>query len=509
MEIEEVKKKSRILLISADDIILESLKNKGYQNIDHFKSRILASRYYEKYPQRLSQYHAVILGSTVLVGMDYLEKEILYLEKKYGTILLNLKEEKEYQAEFNYGKSKASFTGNLDNLLDKLAEFLKNNHSLERNYIPLTFVPIPVKENLNVIVPKFKRSLKILYLSEQKDMTSWSDIVKELLGVKITFLKVNKEDITHFILNSLGDYDIIIGSKMPSLNLLGLGIECQEQLKKSGRCQTLLMTTDSNPIIEFNEDGEVLKGGFASVVDLKYVFSNKSEELAKEEEIKIPVLREDLPYNMAKRSTISNTLATISVAVNLYDEKLKNLGYLGISDNDLKNPLDYQIAYEEVKLAYEEEKEEKLKALKIFDNLMLLVSRYLSYQKRGLIKGALDDLDIIEYKEEIIIESYYNERPYIILTIPLGRPENNLRTFKMQIPSKKGMLTSPLERGIYTPKYEKVNGVPERLSDIEAGYLLNLVKKVEMTLSPIINEAIALEGNKGQKRSRNRGQKKR
>ena len=139
----------------------------------------------------------------------------------------------------------------------------------------------------------------------------------------------------------------------------------------------------------------------------------------------------------------------------------------------------------------------------------MLVSQYLSYQKRGLIKSTLEDLGIVEFNKEIIIESYYNKRPYMILTIPLGIPENNLRTFKIQIPSKKGMLTSPLERGIYTPKYEKVKGIPERLSDIEAGYLLNLVKKVEMTLSPIINEAIALEGNKCQKRSRNRGQKKR
>ena len=508
MEIEEVKKKSRILLINDNDIILESLKMQGYQNIDHFKSRILASRYYEKYPQRLSQYHAIILGSAVTMGMDYLEKEIPYLEKKYGTVLLNLKKEKEYKAEFNYGKSKSSFAGNLDNLLDKLAEFLKSNHSLERNYIPLTFTPIPVKENLNVIVPKFKRSLKILYLSEQKAMAYWNNIVQKLLGVKVTFLKVNREDIAHFVFNSLGDYDIIIGSKMPSLNLLDLGVECQEQLKKSGRCQTLLMTMDSNPIIELNEDGKILKGGFASIVDLKYTFSNENQKTSREE-IKMPVLRKNLPYNMDESSEISDALAAFSVAVNLYDENLRSLGHLGIMDNDLQNSLEYQIAYEEVKLAYEEEKGEKLKPIKIFDNLTLLVSQYLSYQKRGLIKGTLEDLGIVEFNKEIIIESYYNKRPYIILTIPLGIPENNLRTFKIKIPSKKGMLTSPLERGIYTPKYEKFKGIPERLSDIEAGYLLNLVKKVEMTLNPIINEAIALEGNKCQKRSRNRGQKKR
>lgn len=504
MEVEEIKKKSRILLISEDNTILDGLKRQGYENIDHFKSRILASRYYEKCIPRLSQYHVIIMGSSVKAGRDYLDNEIPYLEKKYGTITVNIFEE-ESKAEFSYNKTISSFRGSVGYLLDKIPFFLEANHTLERNYIPLSFTPIPERENLNVIVPRFKSNLKVLYLSKQNE-NDWSDIVRDTLGVQFTHLSLDSADIWHSVLNSLGDFDIILGSNLAFVNLFDLGIECSEQVKKTGRCQTLLMKMESNPISELDEDGEVLKNGFASSVHLKYLFSTRKGEISDPEEINIPVLREDLPYNAEERRIVSNLLAATSVAVNLYDEKLRSLGYMGINDNDLSKPLDYQIAYEEVSLAYEEEKRELLKPIQCFDHLTELVSQYLFYQKKGLIKGSLVDLDIIEFNKSYIIESYYNERLYSILTIPIGKPERNYRTFKLQIPSKKGMLTSPVERGLYTPRYEKVKGIFPRPNDMEASYLLNLIRKVEMALTPLVEEVISPE--KGKKRSLNRGQEK-
>lgn len=152
-------------------------------------------------------------------------------------------------------------------------DILLINHTLEKLGIKNEeFVPIQDYINPNRLpLPNKKTDLKILYLDANlrpiKDKEITSRIAEEL-QLNITFEEDNNSGLGKYVQNHLGDYDIIIVSRMYSGNLLKMNYESKEQCKDTGRDLTLLVSYDNDSLQQFNDDKSL---GFE--IGLKYKFA--------------------------------------------------------------------------------------------------------------------------------------------------------------------------------------------------------------------------------------------
>lgn len=529
---ESILKDANILLISDEEEDYNELINYGFQNIDYFKSIIRADKYFSKHPKQLEKYHIILKGNQYVQrccfeGDVKLDNTLWDLRNNRKVLFTPLKRYKysnhsEYTAYLSDFKSTREWDTEEDSyskVLDRIIENSLINHIFKiDNLKDKKSVPIEDYVNSNrLTLPTKKSDLKILYLDSININESAKEIAQKL-GLNITFKEDNNYSLGRYIKSHLGDYDIIIASSSYSSSILRMNNESTEQCKDTGRQLTLLVTYKNQSIPKSDEDGIFVSDGIGDKIELQYVFGgnlSNSQDIVNKE---FRVLRK--PYEPLKfeswkqhwekyvRSQEIDMKSIIEEAVHLYNEKLLENNCQPLRDFDLTTAKTYDEEYDKIDKKEAERQYQALEPIHTFDSLRSKIITYLRYKNQGLISDNLDGLKITETSDGICVENNYQGRTLCTIIISKQYKQDNLRVFTIQTINKKGQLGNPEIVGIYTRKYENLEGTPNRPNELQMNAIIATKKKVDALIVPQNIKPLNNSDNKVKQKSRIFGKKK-
>lgn len=504
---EIVLDKANVLLISDMQEDYDELKRYGFKNVDFFKSIIRADKYFSEHPEELQKYHIILKGNQNVQKCCFnssvdLDNKISLLREDPHVLVVNYytwgkKNHSVFEAHLwdyhkwrNWYASEQTYT----DFFDKIVEGTLIIHSLDKERVKdELFVPIKDYINPNRLpLPTKKSDLKILYLKEFL-VSDYAYDIAEKLGLNITFLEDNNSTLGKYVKNNLGDYDIIIASKLFSRNLVDMNIESCEQSKDTGRELTLLVSYEDKSLKLFDEDKNDYKM-LGSEIFLKYSFggilANDLESHNKNFRVlgkPVDFISEDIGGYLI--DDIACMTGIISAAISEYNAELLRMNKPPIKDMDIKTVEEFDEEYESVEKEIEERKEIELSPIKRFDDIRNTVSRYLGYKNSGLITENPEGLNITEGKKGIRVENIDQGKTISAITILNGYKKNTLRVFTIQTLLGNGNLSKPETIGLYTKKYEENKRIPKRPSKRQEDTLLALYRKIDAVLCPLNDEA--------------------
>ena len=507
-------KEGNILLISDNEEDYHELVSYGFQNIDYFKSIIRADKYFSKHPKQLEKYHIIIKGHQIAprysMDSDIKLEPTLYELKNQGKVIFTSLDRYDYPTRYvGYFRDFQSIRGweiqedSYAKALDRIIENALINHILEIvNLKGKTFHPIIDYINPNRLpLPRKKSELKILYL-DSKNISMYKDVIASRLGLNITFKEDNNYGLERHALRNLGEYDIIIATSLYSERLLYMNTESTEQCKDTGRELTLFVTYKTDSISQFDEDMEIDNQGFGDKIELQYSFggtyASSQQAFSKEFRVLRGTLESLNPGYWEKhtKSKETDTQSIIEAAVHIYNDQLLKCQQPSLSDLDLKSPEEYDVAYEEVNQTEQGRKRQALEPIKTFNNLMMETTRYLRYQEQGLVPDNTDGINITETTDEITIQNIFQGRILCSITFAKRYRQENLRVFKIQTMTKKGNLGAPEMVGLYTRKYENVEGIPQRANEAQMNAIVATKKKIDITIPQLSQSALTSSNSK-------------
>ncbi len=493
---------ANVLLISENKEDYDELVKYGFQNIDYFRSSIRADQYFAKYPERLNKYHIVLWGYSSIRYCCYggdveLEKKTTILRDTKNILEVSLHYDENELGVNLYDHKRRDLTvkeTSYTTIFDRIIENTFINRTLDRVQI---FGKIPKYfDYINpsrIPLPKMKSDLKILYLDPIM-VNKYASAIARNLGLNVTFEADNNCVLGEYVKNHLGDYDIIIASSSYSSNLLNMDIECTEQCKDTGRNLTLLVSYQYNRIRQRNEDDIYDDQG--SEIEIFYKYAGNFAPNTESHQTEFRVLRkpseiihkdeEDKEYY---ENEVASIMGILGSSINIYNDALLQNNKPAINDLDLKTAKELDQEYEIGEKQEIKRKNVALAPIRAFDEIRYDVSFYLDYKKKGLITQKPKDLKITESETEIKVENIYQGRVFCTITFSKDYPQENLRIFEIQTMSKKGTLSSPQTIGLYTKKYENLEGVPSRPDERQANALLSIQKKINIVLNPLNEEA--------------------
>lgn len=505
---EKFLNKGNVLLISDIQEDYDELIKYGFKNVNYFKSIIRADSYFSKQPKELEKYHIIIKGNQNVQHCCFdgdvpLDVEIRKLRDCNYILTLSLnKYVYDDHTEF------ATYLGDRHNhrnwdikeltykdIFDRIVENTLINHTLEKAKLEDTkFVSIEDKINPNRLpLPKKKSDLKILCLDSTADRTySYYNKMANILGLNITFKEDNNCSLGRYVKSNLGEYDIIIVTRLYSGNILSMNYESTQQCKDTGRDLTLFVAHDDHlwGVDSDLADGINFNYVYGGMLAPNYEYHNKEVAILKQS---IDIDAEDESRKEYFESECSKMRGIIEASVNFYNQALAQMGKPPISDLDLKTAeelnQDYNNAYENKKAKEEAE----LAPIELFDNIIYSISNYLKYLKKGFITESPEGLKITENTEIIKVENIYQGRTMCVIIFSKDYKKGDLRIFDIQTISKKGNLLEPQTIGVYTSKYEKVEGIPSRPNEVQANALVSIRKKINIALIPLLDDACKKE----------------
>lgn len=511
-ELKENKEKAlntaNVLLISENQEDYDELVKYGFKNVDYFKSLIRADQYFTKYPERLNKYHIVLKGYTCIHKFAYLKFEgtINNLDNNNHILATpihryNYSDNTEFVAYLidkinwrEYTAEEPTYTA----ILDKIVENTLINHIIDKDKISAPKYIDYINPN-RLPLPNTKSKLKILYL-DTLSVNKYSNDIAESLGLNVTFKEDNNNSLKEYVKSHLGEYDIIIASNLYSRSLLDMNIESTEQCKDTGRDLVLLVSYKDNPILQYDEDNGIFNDGMGSVINLYYKFAGNIAPDAKYRQKEFRVLRkssefihEDKQYKVSYENDITCIKSILSASINIYNDALLQNKKPTINDLDMKTAEEFDNEYKIVDKQEEERKEAALKPIRAFDNIIYTVFNYLYYRKNGLITQIPEGLKITEKNDKIKVEIIYQNKTLGAITFSKDykqyQMKRNLRVFEIQTISKKGILSNPQTIGVYTRKYENIEGIPSRPDEKQANFLSSIEKKINCCVKPLNNKA--------------------
>ena len=507
---DKVLSTANILLVSDIQDDYDELVKYGFKNVDYFKSIIRADQYFSKHPEELEKYHIILKGNQNVQHCCF--DGDVELDRKFSDLRdrKHILEPCLHRYDYSDHMELVSYLSDSINhrswdtkeqsytdIFDRIVENTLINHTLDKVGLEdKKFVPIQDYINPNRLpLPAKKSDLKILYLDSVIVNKYANDIAKQL-GLNITFKEDNNCSLGRYIKTHLGDYDIIIVSRLYSDSLLGMNIESTEQCKDTGRDLTLLVTYNDDSIWQFDEDDISDYLGIGSKIKLNYRYAGNLAIDSERHNKVFRVLRksadfvsEDEEHRKYYESDIACIIGIIGASINAYNNALLQMNKTSISDLDIKSAEEFDKEYEIVDKKEEERKEAALAPIRSFDSIRYAVSSYLNYRKKGLISQLPEGLKITEDKNGIKVENIYQGRTFCTITFPKEYKQKNLRIFEIQTLSKKGNLSAPETIGLYTRKYENLESVPNRPDERQANALLSIDKKINVALRPLNDEA--------------------
>ena len=505
---EKVLNTANVLLISENQEDYDELVKYGFKNVDYFKSLIRADQYFTKYPERLYKYHIVLKGYTCIHKFAYLKFEgtINNLDNNNHILATpihryNYSDRTEFVAYLSdkinwreYTAEEPTYTA----VLDKIVENTLINHITDKVKISAPKYIDYINPN-RLPLPNTKSKLKILYL-DTLSVNKYSNDIAESLGLNVTFKEDNNNSLKEYVKSHLGEYDIIIASNLYSRSLLDMNIESTEQCKDTGRDLVLLVSYKDNSILQYDEDNGIFNDGIGSVINLCYKFAGNIAPDAKHRQKEFRVLRkssefihEDEQYKVSYENDVTCIKSILSASINIYNDALLQNKKPTINDLDMKTAEEFDNEYKIVDKQEEERKEAALKPIRAFDNIIYTIYNYLYYRKNGLITQIPEGLKITEKNDKIKVEIIYQNKTLGAITFSKDykqyQMKRNLRVFEIQTISKKGILSNPQTIGVYTRKYENIEGIPSRPDEKQANFLSSIEKKINCCVKPLNNKA--------------------
>lgn len=472
---EEALEKLNILIISNNECDYEEVRKMGFKNISYFKSIIVADKYFKDNPDELAKYNLIITGEQKVQrvcfhGETDLNHQIDHRPIEVGHIYVyNFNESTEYDVYFNcksYSSDSMEVIMNmyLDMLLehDELCAKIK---SQETN--PLNISEVPKKD-----YPTSKKDLHVLFLVSGCVNTESIESSAEELGMDVTFIHDSNSALGKSVIHHIGEYDIIIASNIYSGNLINMNEEFTEQGKLTGLRLGVVATYENESIYTPTSDNnytfdlhgyELLYKSALGGIDAQNKGVNKDC---------FRVLKN--PKYLLAKSLIERALVD-------YHCELKLINGVGLNDVDPDNFKHYSEDYKKVEDTYEQEKEEYLNQVRIYDSIVSEVKKYLHNKEKGRIKTPLNDLSIKETEDGIIIEAFTFGRRICVLTLSKNEDNKN-RIFYLQTMKENGSLTGDCELSLY-PVEKKLNIA--RPNEKQMAVLSGLWKKIEKNLVPI------------------------
>lgn len=499
---EKVLNEANVLIISDIQADYDELIKYGFKNVDYFKSIIRADTYFAKNPEELQKYHIIIKGNQNVQhccfdGDVKLDRTIDRLrdEKHILEIFLHRYDYSDhielvtYLDDCNNHRSWDTNETTYSDAFDRIVENTLINHTLEKVDLKNTkFVPIQDKINPNRLsLPTKKSDLKILYL-DTISVNGLATRISEELELNITFKEDSNCSLGRYVKNHLGDYDIIIASWLYSGNLLYMNAESTEQCKDTGRELTLLVSYDDVcwGVDRDLEDGIKLNYRFGGNIAPNSDFHSKEFSVLRRQ---IEIDEKNEYWKKYRQIEYSQMRAIIEAAVNFYNDSLIQIGKKPISDLNFKTADELNNEYVLVIENERKRKEAELALIRLFDNIRYSITSYLNYRKNGLINQTPEGLNITEGKDGIKVENIYQGRTLCSIVFPKDYKHDNLRIFEIQTLSKKGTLSSPQTIGVYTSKYENLEGIPNRPDEKQESALISIEKKINVALRPLYEEA--------------------
>lgn len=507
--IKNVLDNANVLLISDIEEDYQELVKARFKNIDYFKSIVRADNYFQKHPDELKKYHIILKGNQNVQRCCFnarvdLEDTIEIVSKanhalvttisrynyvNYSDLLINLEDIRNGGKWFRKEKT-------YQDMIKRIIENVLLNHTLERIKVEEKFAPILDYVNPNrLALPTKKKDLKILYL-DSISVNKYAQDLAKYLGLNVTFLEDDNSSLGENVKRHLGDYDIIIASKMYSNTLIDMNKESTEQAKDTGRELALLVCYADHTIKLYDEDGECDYHGFGSKIDLQFAFGGNLAKDYNPQEIIFRTLRKHYPFIDEEGEFINyneNSLSCIEsilgVSLNVYNDALLELSETGLTNLDLEDAKTLDSKYASIEDEEEKRKATALAPINSFDNMRSLVLSYLHYRHRGLIKKDITGLNIYEYPDNIRIENIYQGRALCAITFAREYRNNNLRVFTVETLSNKGYLREPENVGLYTQKYDNYQFIPNKPNEKQAKALESIYQKVFTLLSPVVEEA--------------------
>ena len=502
---------ANVLLISDDNEDEEELRKYGFKNVDCFKSIIRANNYFLKHPDELYKYHIIIKGNQnvqdcCFYGDVELDNTISRINKDNCIITPKINKytyDKEttfsclYLFDSIHGRSCNMEEHTYKAAYDRIVENAFINHVLDQNKMTFNLFK-PIKDYINpnrLPLPTKKSKIRILYLDSIR-VNEYAEEIANKLGLNITFIEDGNFTLGRDVKNHLGDYDIIIGSKSYSRNLIKMNNESTEQCKDTGRDLTLLVTYEYDTISQFDEDHIHDMNGIGSRIRLNYTYGGNyaiDSDLHKKD---FKILRKN--YNIIRtgenlgkytENEIACIRGIVCASVHAYNEALLKNCKLAINDLDLKSVDTFNKEYNLVDMIEEHRKKVALAPINTFDKTTSIVFHYLNYYKDGLINQTPKGLIISEKGNSVVVNNI--EQGNTISTISFSKEvtTNNLRIINIQTLSENGDLNPQETIGLYTRKYEGKDGIPNRPSKNQEKELKAIYDKIELELNPLIDLA--------------------
>lgn len=513
---------ANVLLISDIQKDYDEIIKYGFKNVDYFKSIIRADKYFAEHPKELQKYHIILRGNQnvqhcCLDGAVELDRTIRELSNRTHILETSLciydtlNKIVTYLGDNNNHRDWVTEEQTYTDIFDRIVENTLINHTLEKvklknkkfeqitDYINPNRLPLPTK----------KSDLRVLYLDTIR-VNEFADGISRELGLNITFKEDDNRGLGRYIKSHLGDYDIIIVSRIYSDNLLGMNGESTEQCKDTGRNLTLL--------VSYDEDYWGVDHDLGNAIQLKYVYGGICAPSSKLYAKKFRALRQLIEVNAQNedlkkhaQSEYSNMKAIVEASVNFYNEALVQANKSTLNDLDLKSAEEFENEYVTVLEKKEQEIEAELAPIRSFDSIRYAVTSYLDHKNKGLIDKIPEGLKITEGNDGVQVENIYQGRTLCSIIFPKEYKQENLRIFGIQTLSKKGTLSNLQTIGLYTSKYENLENIPTRPDEKQANALVSIEKKINVALKPLNNEAWnrILKLDKQQRLVLNRKNKKR
>lgn len=470
---------ANVLLISEDKADYDALVSYGFKNIDFFKSLVCADRYFKDHPKVLGKYHLTLIGRQSIKNCTFfnsveLEDKLKQLSNNWGLVVADFYRyyhSNTFRCDLEDKRLNRRWlieVDKFDELLDRIMEscIISDVLSLvdlnKAELYPIENYTAPIK----IPVPKRKSDLKILFSGSYDKSTE--DIIKSS-GLNVTFIDDGNYALGQEIKTVLGDYDIVVASEGYSGALLTMGVESQEQGKCTGRRVSMLCTYDNKHLHWATDENGNLFIRSEEIV-LSSLLVHQSDECFKTTEsyFQMPVKGRTLPWHMY----------ILSALINEYDERIRQLGFDGIEDNDL---MSCQEITDLTGRIWEQELErQRLEKASIenFDRFISKVCEYINNRSNRTLYSNFDDIILTQSKNGVRIECTLEGRTICVLTFPKEHSDKNIRVFVLESLSSKGTLGAPVTLSYHTKMFEGMPGIPEKPDENQQKIIDALFNKV-------------------------------
>ncbi len=488
---EELLNNANVLLISDDEEEYNKIIKFGFKKVDWFKSSVVADNYFKENKKTLNKYHILMRGSQTYLNIKYEFEDILkenrnIVRSGYSICHFSDLPDKHFFENFRDELTCNRWQVNSPNYNDILESIVTVSimkevlGKIDKKY--LNAKPIEITSNPNKLpLPSKKEDIKILCLKGYNDLNCVKSVADKL-GLNITFKENNNFD--SYINRNMGDYDIIFAHNSCHPEILRYKKEAIEQCKETGRQLALFMTYDSVETYSSDENGEWEFGKYGNELKLKYILVDES---LKDDDVKEGSFHVINGENADKNVM----MATVESAVNIYNDRLKQINGVGIKDIDFKTADEYDKEYKLLKEKDNERMEKILKPIKDMNNMLSTIDSYLVY------KNWLDEEDtnfkINKGKDGlIIIEEIALGKPVARLAT-IDKNNDTFRDFIFSYEDENHSIKDKKRYGFYTSKHNDELYVPEKPDEYTLKRLNEFEEKINKTLGPLDYKAFNIK----------------